>query len=255
MKKIILIIFCVLLNSISYSQTKIGNRQSGITPSTQLELSSNNKGLRLPNVSLKSINDKTTVANPIPGMQVFNIENSGTNSEKVYKNQVYLYNGTNWELLIDKTALSTLGVPTLYGIGKTTMARSMGNSVAPQPNFDNRDPVIGIAGGIEPVKAGYYQFYLKLEIEVVLKANDNPFVRTPANGISLILPKNNQVLSKHVMGYSGILYLAGKNAIATNPSAIVKSQDIGFAFGGNRSAESNDKILSAEIIWLYLGDL
>lgn len=67
-------------------------------PSTSIALHSSNKGFIPNRVSLLSDIDVTTVASPISGMVVYNIEPSGSFPNAVIPG-FYMYTGTRWERL------------------------------------------------------------------------------------------------------------------------------------------------------------
>lgn len=83
-------------------------------PSAILEVSSTNKGLKLPVVTLTSTNDVITVPTPSEGLLVYNNNTTGTGRTDVSKG-LYQYTGSRWEKVFSKneTHEEVLKVPFL----------------------------------------------------------------------------------------------------------------------------------------------
>ena len=84
-----------------YAQN-IGINPTGATPnaSAMLDVSSFNKGMLIPRVSLTSTSDVTTIANPAISLLVYNT-NAGMSNGSV---GFYYWNGTTWIKLNDSNA-------------------------------------------------------------------------------------------------------------------------------------------------------
>ncbi len=70
------------------------------SPSAILEINTPNKGLLIPRVTLTGINDLSTIANPAIGLMVLNTVNANSGINQVTANQIYVFNGVNWDKLI-----------------------------------------------------------------------------------------------------------------------------------------------------------
>jgi len=91
--------FLVLSGVQAIAQTGIGTRSPH--PSAVLDISATNKGLKLPVVSLTSVNDGITVPAPAEGLVVYNNSTAGTGRTAVSKG-LYQYTGTKWEKVFSK---------------------------------------------------------------------------------------------------------------------------------------------------------
>lgn len=109
MKKII-VIYVLCASFFSFSQVGVGtNSPDG---SAILDLTSTNKGLLLPRISLTSILDVTTISNPATGLLVYNTATSGSNTSLVLPG-FYSFNGTTWDRLLISKVESTISFNTL----------------------------------------------------------------------------------------------------------------------------------------------
>lgn len=100
----------ILFSATTYAQNTTGVGIDTSSPSTSalLDLSSkqinssstNERGFLPPRISLQDINDITTIPNPVPGLFVFNLTNSGTYPNEVSANSFYYWNGKNWDRII-----------------------------------------------------------------------------------------------------------------------------------------------------------
>lgn len=94
MQKNILLIFVLLSMAIAATaQVKVGNNPTTLNPSAALEIESANKGFLPPRVSLKGMNDATTIPTPAKGLIVYNsgtlmdeglYTNTGTSSSPIW---------------------------------------------------------------------------------------------------------------------------------------------------------------------------
>ena len=113
-------IFCILISFvIIIIKGQVGIGTISPHPSSIVELSSLDKAMLLPRVSLTSTTDIVTVTNPVKGLLIYNISDSGTGTGRVYKDLIYLYDGVQWQALMDyKLATGTINLPVLYSRGK-----------------------------------------------------------------------------------------------------------------------------------------
>jgi poly(3-hydroxybutyrate) depolymerase len=88
------------------SIAQIGINSNGATPhsSSMLDVNSTNKGLLIPRVSLQSITDITTIANPALSLMVFN-----TNTILPEGSGYYGWNGEMWVLIKSLSSAPVLG--------------------------------------------------------------------------------------------------------------------------------------------------
>ncbi len=91
-------------NSIMYDNGTIASVGSTGIASAKLQISATNKGLLLPQVSLISTTDATTIASPATSLMVYNTNAAITNGSGVGP---YFYNGSNWEKIIVPQAIFT----------------------------------------------------------------------------------------------------------------------------------------------------
>jgi hypothetical protein len=96
------LIFC-LCGSMSIAQN-VGISNTGATPNTSamLDVSATNKGVLITRVSLTSLTDVSTIANPATSLLVYNT-NSGMTGGAI---GFYYWNGTNWTRLQDSVSSS-----------------------------------------------------------------------------------------------------------------------------------------------------
>lgn len=109
----------------------ISNAQNGVKiaasagtadPSAMLDITSSNKGLLFPRVTLTGLTDNTTpVNNPATGLVVYNLGSVG-----VPATGIYFWNGTSW-VLLSSGGLSGSG--TTNQISKWTASNALGNSI------------------------------------------------------------------------------------------------------------------------------
>jgi len=84
---------------VSRGQVGIGTVQPD--PSAVLEVSSGGKGVRLPLISLTSINDVSTVPSPVKGFMAYNQTENGSGFTAVTKG-VYTFDGERWHKLLSR---------------------------------------------------------------------------------------------------------------------------------------------------------
>jgi|GEM_PF-1925827 len=95
----------------SFSQVAINSDGSLPVSSAMLEITSANKGLLPPRVSLTSDTDITTILSPVAGLLVYNLNAAMVNGRGT---GYYFYNGTKWSKLASNT---THYLGELYGGG------------------------------------------------------------------------------------------------------------------------------------------
>lgn len=102
MRNTVMIILCLAAGTI-FGQTGIGTKNPD--PSSILHLSSSNRGFLIPRLQLLDIKDDATVPvnNEDEGIVVFNLDDSGTGTDAVYKETFYIWTGTEWESIANLT--------------------------------------------------------------------------------------------------------------------------------------------------------
>ncbi|WP_282629306.1 hypothetical protein [Empedobacter sedimenti] len=122
------LILIVLLSNPNYAQTTgVGVDTPNPDKTALLELSSKpvnslttkERGFLPPRVSLSSTTDVTTIANPVPGLLVFNLANAGKYPNEVSANSFYYWNGTNWDKLVYKSTVEEAVKPRIFYIEAT----------------------------------------------------------------------------------------------------------------------------------------
>ncbi|MGV0845072.1 hypothetical protein ACTS9T_00505 [Empedobacter falsenii] len=142
--KLILILF---LANTAFAQTTTGVGIDTSTPDNTalLELSSKQinsnstkeRGFLPPRVSLKSIDDTSTIANPVPGLLIFNLANAGDYPKEVTANNFYYWNGTKWDRLVYKSVVEEAVKPMIFYIEGTDRQ----SFTAADMNRGNSEPV------------------------------------------------------------------------------------------------------------------
>lgn len=212
-------------------------------PSSLLELSSDNKALLLPRVSLTSTLDISTIVNPVKGLLVYNLSDSGSGSTSVYKDLIYLYNGASWQVLMDyKLSLGTINQPVLYSRGRKTTTTSCTGLSGENFNLDIRDSNMGPNGSIVADKAGFYKFTVR--IVQYFQLEFGPLLYTPAGAFSYNF-RGAAGYQDRVTTTSGMIYLQANQA----------SGNMFWGLGGGNTCNSTHRIKEQEVIWTYLGDL
>lgn len=92
-----------------------------ITPnsSASLDVVSTSKGILYPRIALLNNTDQVTIPSPAKGLIVFNTNTSAAGSTQVVKNNLYFWNGTMWNQVVDGDAVinsnAGLKIPKLAG--------------------------------------------------------------------------------------------------------------------------------------------
>jgi hypothetical protein len=237
-------IICFIISFVMIAiEGQIGIGTANPNPSSLLELSSDNKALLLPRVSLISTLDVSTIANPVKGLLVYNLSDSGSGDSSVYKDLVYLYNGTSWEALMDyKLAMGTINLPVLYSRGRKTTTTTCTGLAGENFNLNVRDSNMGPTGIITADKAGFYKFTVR--IVQYFQLEFGPLLYTPAGAFSYNF-RGAAGYQDRVATTSGMIYLqAGQSA-----------GNMFWGLGGNNTCNATHRIKEQEVIWTYLGDL
>ncbi len=131
MKKIYHSSLCFLVAMFLCMPWQIASAQNGVKiaatagtadPSAMLDITSTNKGLLFPRVTLTGLTDNTTpVNNPATGLVVYNLGSVG-----VPATGIYFWNGSSW-VLLSSGGLSGSG--TTNQVTKWTASNAVGNSV------------------------------------------------------------------------------------------------------------------------------
>jgi hypothetical protein len=237
-------IFCLLIGLVTITiKSQVGIGTATPDPSSILELSSSDKALILPRVSLTSTTDITTVTNPVKGLVVYNLSDSGTGTGRVYKDLIYLYDGVLWQALMDyKLATNTINMPVLYAKGRKTTTNTIctGESGG-YFNLDDPDN-LNTNGSITADRAGFYKFTARIvqyfQLEFI------PLLSTPSGTFSYNF-RGAAGYQDRTVTTSGVVYLA----LGGTSSAFF------WGLGGNNVCNSTHRIKQQEVIWTYLGDL
>ncbi|MDQ0065648.1 hypothetical protein [Chryseobacterium lathyri] len=237
-------IFCLLIGFITTTiDGQMGIGTATPDPSSILELSSPDKALLLPRISLTSTADITTVANPVKGLLVYNLSDSGTGAGRVYKDLIYLYDGILWQALMDyKLAANTINLPVLYSRGRKTTSTSCTGLATDNFNLDTRDPNMGVSGIITADKAGYYKFTAR--IVQYFQLEFGPLLATPSSFFSYDF-RGATGYQDRITTTSGVIYLQKGQS----------SSAFGWGLGGSNICNTTHRIKEQEVIWTYLGDL
>ena len=238
-------IFCLVIGFVTLTVAgQIGIGTATPVPSSILELSSPDKALILPRVSLTSTTDITTISNPVKGLLVYNLSTSGTGTGMVYKDLIYLYDGVSWQALMDyKLGAGTINLPVLYSRGRKTTADTSCTGLASDSfNLDTRDPNMGVAGTITADKTGYYKFTAR--IVQYFQIEFGPLLLTPSNYFSYDF-RGAAGYQDRKITTSGVIYLQQGQS----------SSAFGWGLGGNNVCNATHRIRQQEVIWTYLGDL
>ncbi|ANF52898.1 hypothetical protein A0O34_21285 [Chryseobacterium glaciei] len=238
-------IFCLVLGFITIITIKsqIGIGTATPQPSSILELSSLDKALILPRVSLISTTDITTVPNPVKGLLVYNLSDSGTGTSMVYKDLIYLYDGTLWQALMDyKLATNTINMPVLFAKGRKTTTNTICTGLS-GANF-NLDTIdnLNTNGSITADRTGFYKFTARIvqyfQVEFI------PLLSTPSGTFSYNFRGAAGYQDRKVTT-SGVVYLTSGQT----------SSAFFWGLGGFNVCDATHRIREQEVIWTYLGDL
>jgi len=238
-------IFCLVLGFITIITIKsqIGIGTATPQPSSILELSSPDKALILPRVSLISTTDITTVTNPVKGLLVYNLSDSGTGTAKVYKDLIYLYDGVVWQALMDyKLATNTINMPVLYAKGRKTTSTTCTGLSSGLFDLDSKDDNLNLNGSIVANKTGFYKFTAR--IVQYFQLEFLPLLITPSNLFSYAFRGAAGYWDRDITT-SGVIYLQQGDT----------SAGFTWVLGGTYVCNSTHRIKKQEVIWTYLGDL
>ncbi len=99
------ILFLVIFSTTTFAQVGFGTS----TPDADaiLELQATDKALLLPRVALTGTTDVTTVPTPVAGMIVYNTATTTTNGTAVQANNIYMFDGVSWKLVVDNGRLES----------------------------------------------------------------------------------------------------------------------------------------------------
>lgn len=237
-------IFCLLIGLVTITiKSQVGIGTATPDPSSILELSSSDKALILPRVSLTSTTDITTVTNPVKGLLVYNLSDSGTGTNRVYKDLIYLYDGVLWQALMDyKLATNTINLPVLYSRGRKTTVTTCTGSGSGNFTLDVRDNNMGVSGTITADKKGFYKFTAR--IVQYFQLEFLPLLSTPSGTFSYNFRGTAGYQDRKVTT-SGVVYLAQGDT----------SSAFFWGLGGFNVCNATHRIKEQEVIWTYLGDL
>ena len=99
-----LLIIALMASVTTQAQVVIGEDPDGnttIDDGAIFQLKSDDKGLMIPNVSLQSRNDNTTITSLVEGVWVYNTSNLGTGVNRVSPG-FYFWDGSRWEKMFNE---------------------------------------------------------------------------------------------------------------------------------------------------------
>ena len=96
MKKV-LTMFCLLITSLVYAQVAVNTTGAAAHPSAMLDVSSGNKGLLVPSISLGNTGSTSPVSAPATGLLVWNTNASVTGGNGI---GFYYWSGSKWQSLL-----------------------------------------------------------------------------------------------------------------------------------------------------------
>ncbi|GAA5094935.1 hypothetical protein GCM10023210_27080 [Chryseobacterium ginsengisoli] len=244
---------CILFATFIYPQVGIGTATP--TPSAALELASTNKGLILPHAALTSKTDITTISNPAAGLVIYNTNNSSASvadAIKVYEDLPYVFNGTQWQEMMDDVKINTfLTLPEVFAKGrKTTTDTSCINLNGGSFALNSRDANIAADGTIVASKSGFYKFTISTGI-TAQALQYIPVLAylggTNSNDIRFSFAFRGEPAgyANRNISYSSVVFL---NAGET-------SGYFQWILGGTFTCDTSNKINQQEVIWQYLGNL
>jgi len=237
-------VFCLLIGCMTITAVgQVGIGTASPDPSSILELSSSDKALLLPRVSLTSTTDIATVASPVKGLLVYNLSDSGAGTGKVYKDLIYLYDGIVWQALMDyKLATNTINMPVLYAKGRKTSTNT--TCTGESGGYFNLDTVdnLNTNGSITADRTGFYKFTTR--IVQYFQLEFLPLLSTPSGTFSYNFRGAAGYQDRKVTS-SGIVYLQQ----GATSSAFF------WGLGGFNVCNATHRIKEQEVIWTYLGDL
>ncbi|WP_312392719.1 hypothetical protein [Chryseobacterium sp.] len=243
----------LLFASILYSQIGIGTINPH--PSAALELASANKGLILPQAALISKTDILTIPNPATGLVIYNTNNSAASvvdNIKVYADIPYVFNGTQWQDMMDDVKINTfLTLPEVFAKGrKTTTGTSCMNLNGASFALNSKDANIAADGTIVANKSGFYKFTISTGI-TAQALQYNPVLAylggTNSNDIRFSFAFRGEPTgyANRNVSYSSVVFL---NAGDT-------SGYFQWILGNTSTCNVSNTINQQEVIWQYLGNL
>ncbi|REC77499.1 hypothetical protein DRF60_10960 [Chryseobacterium elymi] len=238
-------IFCLLIGLVTITiKSQVGIGTATPDPSSILELSSSDKALMLPKVSLTSTTDITTVTNPVKGLLVYNLSDSGTGTGRVYKDLIYLYDGVVWQALMDyKLATNTINMPVLYAKGRKTTTNTVCTGVSSGLfDLNQRYGSLNANGSIVANKNGFYKFTAR--IVQYFQLEFLPLLITPSNLFSYAFRGAAGYQDRNITT-SGVIYMQQGDT----------SAGFTWVLGGSYVCNATHRIREQEVIWTYLGDL
>lgn len=200
-----LLLFLVLFLSTHFAYAQVGIGISNPDPSSMLQVSSNNKGMLLPSIALKSSTDQVTIANPAEGLIVWN-NGSGSLAEAGF----YYWSKAKWNMLSVNTGNSGNG--------------TNGGGVTPLSAWNNSATNSGNSGGANT----NLSLGTNTSDDLVFKVNSTAVGRLGVNnsisfGTAANAAQNGIALGNSSSAYQGI-------AIGTNTSVTANES---VALGAN----------------------
>ncbi len=101
MQKIIFTLIIVVYSFLGNSQVAINSIGNPAAPTAMLDVSSTNKGILIPQVSIDSLKDVTSIPSPANGLLVYNITQPGVRNEMSRGYYWYSTNAISWIKLAD----------------------------------------------------------------------------------------------------------------------------------------------------------
>lgn len=245
----------IFLLTASFMSSQVGIGIANPHPSAALELAGSNKGLILPHAALVSKSDITTIPDPAAGLVIYNTNNSDVSipdNIKVYADIPYVFNGTQWQDMMDDVKINTfITLPEVFAKGrKTTTGTSCSNLNGASFALNSKDANIGDDGSIVADKTGFYKFTISTGI-TAQALQYNPVLAylggTDSNDIRFSFAFRGEPASyaNRNVSYSSVVFL---NAGDT-------SGYFQWILGNNYTCDSGTKINQQEVIWQYLGNL
>lgn len=245
----------IFLLAASFMSSQVGIGIANPHPSAALELAGSNKGLILPHAALVSKTDITTIPDPAAGLVIYNTNNSEVSipdNIKVYADIPYVFNGIQWQDMMDDVKINTfITLPEVFAKGrKTTTGTSCINLNGASFALNSKDANIGDDGSIVADKTGFYKFTISTGI-TAQALQYNPVLAylggTDSNDIRFSFAFRGEPASyaNRNVSYSSVVFL---NAGDT-------SGYFQWILGNNYTCDPGTKINQQEVIWQYLGNL
>lgn len=223
--KIKITLFFVIFYLIAFTsiaQTGIGTTTPD--PSAKLDLSSTNKGFLPPRVTLTSITDITTIANPATALLVYNT-GSNVNLSAGY----YYWNGTNWARISSNGTILASNAVTVSATGTapTTGTRTIDKTFAVD-NGATKTITLQLSYEGLGVGSGDYLISLPTGITFNTNAGYNPTY------IGLAWSPNVSVMAPYIIPMQGGIVFAGAWSVLAFVVPYSSTQyRILFAYGSN----------------------